>query len=71
MSTTNIQDIARMGPDRRLREVAAILAQGLRRARAKSAFPPLTACVESKFSLGYSGEQRVHANPSTTLGERT
>lgn len=70
MSTTNIHDIAHAGPDDRLHEVAALLAQGLQRARAKGAASVLAQPAESRFDLGFPGEQRVHANPSMTSGER-
>jgi hypothetical protein len=70
MNTINNLDVARLGRDGRLREVAAALAAGLLRARAKGMAPTLSGCTESEFGLGFSGEQRVHANPSMTNGER-
>lgn len=70
MSTANIFDSAHAGPDDRLREVAALLALGLQRARAKGTALTPTQVTESEFDLGFPGGQRVHANPSMTNGER-
>lgn len=70
MSTTNIHDIAHAGPDGRLHEVAALLALGLQRARAKGAVSTSAQTAENEFDLGFPGGQRVHANPSMTSGER-
>lgn len=70
MNTANIHDIAHAGTDDRLREVAALLAHGLQRSRAKGAVSTPAQTAESEFDLGFPGGQRVHANPSMTSGER-
>lgn len=60
----------RMTPEQRRREIAALLANGLARLRSSGAEPSATMAAESEFDLGFSGEQRVHANPSMVPGER-
>lgn len=52
-------DPARMTPDQRRLEVAFILAEGLIRVRNLGAIPDT-----GSFSFGFSGDQRVHANPN-------
>lgn len=52
-------DPARMTSEQRRQEVAFILAEGLIRVRNLG-----TAPVTGSFSLGFSGDQRVHANPN-------
>lgn len=52
-------DPARMTPEQRRQEVAFILAEGLIRVRNLGATPAI-----GSFSLGFSGDQRVHANPN-------
>lgn len=56
-------DPARMTPEQRRAEVAQLLAAGLIRVREPNAI----ADPESKaVALGFSGDQRVHANPNDT-----
>lgn len=52
-------DPARMTPEQRRQEVASILAEGLIRMRDLGAIP-----ATGSFSLGFSGDQRVHTNPN-------
>jgi hypothetical protein len=53
----------RMTPEQRRREVASLLANGLARLRDATIQKSGIAGLESKFDLGFSGNQRVHTDP--------
>lgn len=56
-------DPARMMPGQRREEVAQLLANGLIRLRQHNAIAGLE---PGPVALGFSGDQRVHANPNDT-----
>jgi hypothetical protein len=52
-----------MTPDQRRQEVAGLLANGLVRLRTAGLRAAQPHPLESEFDLGFSGDQRVHADP--------
>lgn len=50
-------------PEQRRREIASLLANGLARLRSSAVASSATGATESKFELGFSGDQRVHTDP--------
>lgn len=56
-------DPARMRPEQRRGEVAQLLANGLIRLREHKA---IVSHKPGPVALGFSGDQRVHANPNDT-----
>ncbi len=53
----------RMTPERRRREIASLLANGLVRRRSADSRPSARRTSESEFQLGFSSHQRVHSDP--------
>lgn len=52
-----------MTPEQRRQEVAGLLANGLVRLRTAGVRAATSHPTESEFDLGFSGDQRVHADP--------
>jgi hypothetical protein len=63
MTTIQLSDAARMSPQQRRTEAAALLALGLHRLRGGDAHNGAVVAL-SPVGLGCGGEPRVHANPA-------
>ncbi|GAA0792622.1 hypothetical protein N6G02_08740 [Cupriavidus gilardii] len=53
----------RMTPEQRRHEIASLLANGLARLRITGTEQSAARTEASEFELGFSGNQRVHADP--------
>jgi hypothetical protein len=56
-----------MTPQQRRQEVAGLLANGLVRLRTASLRAVAAQPTESKFDLGFTGDQRVHSDPVNSV----
>ena len=59
----------RMTPEQRRIEIASLLAAGLARLRCGKRAPIAEITEKRQVSLGFSGDQSVHDNPSTRKPE--